>query len=111
MITTLAWLTITYLTKPVSEATLLNFCRKIQPGGPGWAKITAMLDKEGTAPSRAWQAPQGILCMMSGCISIYSALFATGYLIYGRYFLGALLAVVALVASLFLARQWRKLIQ
>lgn len=110
-ITTGAWLAVTYLTKPVSEETLINFCRTIQPGGPGWRRITATLDKQDPAPSKAWQVPQGILCMVLGCAAVYSALFATGYLIYGRYLLGITLSVVALFASLVLARQWRSLIR
>ncbi|HOC67406.1 MAG: Sodium/glucose cotransporter [Candidatus Hydrogenedentes bacterium ADurb.Bin101] len=110
-ITTVSWVLVTYLTKPVSEESLLNFCRTIQPGGPGWARITALLEKEDVAPSRAWQVPQGILCMLLGCVSIYSALFATGYLIYGRYRLCALTAFLAVAASLLLARQWRRLVQ
>ncbi|HOH30258.1 MAG TPA: Na+:solute symporter, partial [Candidatus Hydrogenedentes bacterium] len=103
-ITTVSWVLVTYLAKPVSEESLLNFCRTIQPGGPGWARITALLEKEDVAPSRAWQVPQGILCMLLGCVSIYSALFATGYLIYGRYRLCALTAFLAVAASLLLAR-------
>ena len=110
-ITTVSWVLVTYLTKPVSEESLLNFCRTIQPGGPGWARITALLEKEDVAPSRAWQVPQGILCMLLGCVSIYSALFATGYLIYGRYLLCALTTFLAVAASLLLARQWRRLVQ
>ncbi len=110
-ITTVSWVLVTYLAKPVSEESLLNFCRTIQPGGPGWARITALLEKEDVAPSRAWQVPQGILCMLLGCVSIYSALFATGYLIYGRYLLCALTTFLAVAASLLLARQWRRLVQ
>lgn len=110
-ITTAGWLAVTYMTRPVDQDTLLNFCRQIRPGGPGWARITALLGKEETSVAVAWQVPQGILCMVLGCTAIYAALFSTGYLIYGRYALGSTLGAVAVVASILLAYSWKKLIR
>jgi len=111
-ITTACWLAVTYLTRPVSQDTLVSFCKAVRPGGPGWARITAVMEQDGDLPAAGpWQVPQGILCMVLGCIAIYAALFSTGYLIYGRYGLGGALAVVAVAASLLLARQWKFLIK
>ena len=31
-----------------------------------------------------WIVPKGIICMIIGCLTIYSALFSTGYFIYGE---------------------------
>ena len=39
LFTTVVWLIITFLTKPDSTETLIEFCKKTNPGGPGWAKI------------------------------------------------------------------------
>jgi MFS family permease len=110
-ITTAGWLAVTYLTRPVDQDPLVNFCRQIRPGGPGWARIYALLGKEETSVAVAWQVPQGILCMVLGCTAIYAALFSTGYLIYGRYALGITLGAVAVVASVLLAYSWKKLIR
>ena len=59
----------------------------------------------------AWRVPQGLLCMVLGCIAVYGALFATGYWIYGKWLLASIITVVALAASGFLYKAWCKLIQ
>ncbi len=33
------WLTITFLTPPVEKERLIEFYKKVRPGGPGWEKI------------------------------------------------------------------------
>ena len=62
MVTTAAWLVVTYLTPPVEEQTLVSFCRKIRPGGPGWRKIEVLAQEQGVdvAPE-GWNVPAGIL--------------------------------------------------
>lgn len=108
-ITTAGWMAVTFVTPPSKAETLRDFCLKIRPGGPGWRKIMAGLpsaESEGTA----WQVPQGLLCMFLGCTSIYTALFATGYWLYGRFGLALFLTVVAITSAVLLARQWRLLI-
>ena len=109
-ITTVCWVAVTYLTRPVPDETLVRFYRLIRPGGPGWKRIAVLAAEEPETLSEAWQVPQGILCMFLGCIAIYSALFATGYLLYGRYALGGVLCAVAVGSSFLLARQWRRLV-
>ncbi|MCK5863398.1 MAG: Na+:solute symporter [Candidatus Hydrogenedentes bacterium] len=108
-ITTAAWVLVTFLTPASSEETLRNFCKLIRPGGPGWRHFTK--DLPDAAPGEtAWQVPQGILCMMLGCVSIYSVLFATGYWLYGRYGLASSLTALAIVSAVILTRQWRAFI-
>ena len=36
LFTTMVWLLVTLFTKPDSSETLINFCKKTNPGGPGW---------------------------------------------------------------------------
>ncbi len=38
-ITTIGWFIVTYLTRPTDDETLINFCKQIRPGGPGWERI------------------------------------------------------------------------
>ncbi len=38
LITSIIWLTVTFMTQPETKETLFNFYKKIQPGGPGWNK-------------------------------------------------------------------------
>ena len=80
-ITTIIWLAVTFITPADDNETLINFYKKTKPGGPGWSFIKKLdnIDKK----EERWIVPSGILCMIFGCLMIYSALFSTGYFIYG----------------------------
>ncbi len=103
LVTTVAWVAVTYLTQPVDDATLKEFCRKIRPGGPGWHRVMA-LPGAPQAEGGGWSVPQGLLCMMLGCIVVWATLFGVGYLFYGRTWLGGVMVVFAVVAA---AALWR----
>jgi solute:Na+ symporter, SSS family len=112
-LTTLSWLTVTFLTHPVSEETLRNFYRKIRPGGPGWKAVVdrakadnIILIKESDL---RWDVPTGILCMMLGCVMIYSTLFAIGNLLYSNLPTTIIFAVLAISSGFLLTRFWKKL--
>ncbi len=111
-ITTFSWISVTLLTKPSDTKTLRSFYRLVQPGGPGWKKVVdkARQDNEILEPEgQGWDVPTGILCMVIGCFAIYSALFATGNWIYGKYQMAALLTGLCLISLFFLTRAWKKL--
>jgi hypothetical protein len=95
LLTTVVWVATTYLTKPEKDEVLINFCRKIRAGGPGWKKYQAEVGREATG----WDVPFGILCMMLGCVAVWSALFSVGKLLYGDLGVGILLAVIAVVST------------
>src|SRR5690606_16641775 len=87
LLTTLIWLTATFLTQPESKQVLQDFYKKIQPGGPGWAKVVTEAEAEQVEivnTKEKWSVPSGIYAMILGCILIYSIMFATGYWIYGK---------------------------
>ena len=102
LITTAAWLTATYLTPPVDDRTLADFCRKIRPGGPGWRRFETAQD--GAAP-QGWSVPNGLLCMLLGCLLVWASLFGVGYLLYGAALRGAVLLAVAAAAGWCLLRR------
>tara|TARA_B100001093_G_scaffold85451_1_gene77153 strand:- start:8416 stop:10068 length:1653 start_codon:yes stop_codon:yes gene_type:complete len=113
LFTTIVWLIVTFLTKPDSEETLINFYKKTNPGGPGWKKIRLNaikkgIDLKGDSDSK-WSVPQGILCMIYGCFAIYSILFSTGYFIYGQLLNGYISLTIAIVFILLLKIGWEKL--
>lgn len=112
-ITTVAWLTVTLLTKPVEKDTLRSFYRLVHPGGPGWKKVIAEAEAEGVSVepkgSQAWDVPNGILCMLLGAFSVYFILFATGYYIYGNLVPAIALTVSATITVFLLTRYWKKL--
>ncbi|MFA7173159.1 MAG: sodium:solute symporter family protein [Kiritimatiellia bacterium] len=105
VVTTVAWVAVTYMTKPVDEHTLIEFCRKIRPGGPGWKKIEVAARAAGVeSEPGGWNVPVGLLCMMLGCLMVWAALFGVGYLLYGRTLSGCFLVVLAAVSAWVLAR-------
>ena len=100
LLTTIVWISATFFTPPDNDETLRNFVKKVNPGGPGWSKFS---DSETNVP---WPVPVGILCMVLGCISIYSALLGVGQLIYG-YNIGIALITLSMVSAFGLMRLWK----
>ncbi len=107
--TTLAWLLVTFLTRPTDEVTLQKFCKLIRPGGPGWATFLRRCESDDQLVKQAsqpWNMPMEILCMTIGCMGVYSTLIATGYWIYGQYVPATILTLVAIGCTLLLIRVW-----
>ncbi len=112
--TTLIWLMITYLTEPDKTDSLIKFCQKTNPGGPGWEKIRKEAKLQNISfdsgnDDKTWSVPLGILCMLCGCLAIYSLLFSTGYFIYGELNNGISFLIIGIVFSLGLKYNWNKL--
>ena len=113
LFTTVVWVAVTLFTNPDSTETLIDFCRKTNPGGPGWKKIrnealrkNIVLKNES---EKAWSVPLGIVCMLLGCFAVYSILFSTGYFIYGEINNGITFLVIGLSFAIFLKHNWNKL--
>ena len=109
-LTTIGWMTVTLLTRPTDTATLIKFCQIVRPGGPGWRAIQAQMPESdaGDSPSQ-WPVPQEIVCMILGCVCVYSVLFATGYLIIQKFLAGGIAAALAIVSGGLLIRCWYRL--
>jgi len=111
-ITTFIWLTATYITQPESTEVLQNFYKKIQPGGPGWAKVIEEASNEGIEIKEmdtGWSVPSGMIAMLLGCLLIYSCMFATGYWIYGDYNYAISLTITAVISGVLLIKVWNKI--
>jgi Na+/proline symporter len=102
LLTTAGWLSVTYLTPPEKQDVLARFCSKIRAGGPGWRKVEAASDLPNVACG--WDVPTGLLCMMVGCLAVWTALFGIGNLLYGKSALGGVLLAVSAVATVSLMR-------
>ena len=112
VVTTIIWLTATYMTQSETKEVLRSFYRKIQPGGPGWSKVLeeAKADNdEIVQPNEKWSVPSGITAMLLGVVLIYSLMFATGYWIYGRTTGALILTGVSIISGLLLIKTWNKL--
>lgn len=112
LLTTIVWLSATFLTSPESNATLFTFYRRTQPGGPGWERVRTAAETAGekiVTGSSGWTVPSGILAMVVGCVLVYACMFATGNFLYGNYMLATLLSIGAIVAALILLTLWKRL--
>ena len=112
LVTTIVWVFVTYLTKPETKTVLQNFYKKIQPGGPGWSKIINEAEADNIDiidNQEGWSVPSGILAMLIGCVLIYSVMFATGNLIYGKYTDSLILFGVAFMSGIILSKLWKKI--
>ena len=112
VITTAIWMTVTFMTPPESKETLRSFYRKIQPGGPGWAKVVDNAQRDNVEivkPGEKWSVPSGITAMILGVVLIYSIMFATGYWIYGRTISALVISAIALISGFLLIKVWGRM--
>ena len=77
-LTTIAWVTVTLLTAPEPRSKLVEFYRRVRPGGPGWERIRRDLGM----PASSRLAPEFARWVL-GCVVIYSFLFGLGSLVFG----------------------------
>ena len=112
LVTSFIWIGVTYLTQPESNEVLQSFYKKIQPGGPGWNKVVKDAEAENIDikdKDVEWSVPSGILAMLLGCGMIYSAMFATGYWIYGEQQNAIIATAGAVISAFFLIKIWKKI--
>ena len=110
ILTTLTWVLATYFTTPTDDATLRKFYRLIKPGGNGWDAVINKANKEGDLITKEQgQLPLELLSFVIGCITVYSALFATGNWIYGNTTPALILTVITGLGAAFLFNAFGKL--
>ena len=78
-ITTLIWLTVTFLTQPESEATLVRFYERVRPSEFGWGRIAKLAHP---APG-VERLGVNIVDWIAGCGLVYGALFGIGKVVLG----------------------------
>jgi Na+/proline symporter len=98
--TTLAWLAVTFLTRPTEREKLISFCRLVRPAGPGWSAVRSEAGLAASADS----LPQSLLGWALGCLFVYAALFGAGCALYGRGAQALVWLVVFVVSGAGLAR-------
>jgi solute:Na+ symporter, SSS family len=81
-ITTIAWLITAYVGPTTDRSTLLSFVRKVKPAGPGWTaqrREAGISDADVAHENRIGASAVG---WISGCVVIWSSLFAIGNFLY-----------------------------
>ena len=82
--TTIVWLLVTFITKPVEQDKLLSFYKKTHPGGVGWRKISILMrDVKGDSDFKYL-----FLNWFLGVIVIYAVLFGIGKVLFAEYLMG-----------------------
>ena len=99
-----AWVTVTFLTRPVGREHLRAFYRRVHPGGAGWKRIAGDMsgfEKDG---------PGGrtLLKIIAGNVSLFSTLFCTGEFILGSAGRGMVYGLIALAGGMALALLMRR---
>ncbi|MFO7880117.1 MAG: sodium:solute symporter family protein [Bacteroidota bacterium] len=94
-ISTVVWLTVTFLTRPTEQEKLHAFYRKVHPGGWGWKTVQKQMPEVTPDGGYIYLFANWIM----GCIMVMSFLFAIGDLIFANY-LKAIVELVIVVASI-----------
>jgi Na+/proline symporter len=97
-VTTVVWLSVTFLTKPEAEETLVKFYVRARPAGAGWRRVAA-INGAGALPSQQASMWYSALDWLSGCALIYGVLFGTGKLLLGEWPAGFLLLGIGLAGG------------
>jgi Na+/proline symporter len=104
-ITSVAWIITALVTKPTDRSVLLSFYRTVRPSGPGWRDI----GRDAGVVAKPDSLANAALGWVLGCVFIYSALFGTGSLLYGRTTIGLFWVFWFIVSGLGLLRLIPKL--
>lgn len=97
-ITTVVWVSATYLTKPEPESVLVSFYRRVSPEITGWRHIAAL------APDVKPKNDLGanLLDWVAGCTMVICAMFGVGCIVLQDYGQGAILLIVALLGAAYI---------
>ena len=101
-VTSVVWITVTFMTNAEPTDKLIAFYRRVRPEGPGWNGIAA---QAGLSAAHA----QGRLSLqflnwILGCALIYGSLFGIGKLIFKEWGLGSLYLLIAIIAGVLISR-------
>lgn len=94
-ITSFVWLTVTFLTKPESNDTLLAFYRRTAPSLTGWGPVARLAPE--VRPRQ--DGLSNLMDWICGCVLIYGVLFGVGKLLLQETGIGFVLLAVATAAG------------
>ncbi len=93
--TTVVWLVVTYLTRPVDENKLVAFFKRTHPGGIGWRTIQKLV------PEVQGDSGFGRLFVdwILGVVVVYAFLFGIGEFIFTNYLKAVIILLVGMAAA------------
>jgi hypothetical protein len=104
VVTTIVWLTVTFLTAPEASTTLDRFYRQVRPGGPGWRAVSTRL---GFGEDRIPGGALSWINWVAGVAAVYCAVFAVGAFLTGSPWSGMVYTGIAIVAFTLIMRNLR----
>ena len=93
-LSTVVWVVVTFLTKPVDEKHLARYYRRVRPAG-AWAGIPAMAGVQNHLRI-GWRE---VMCWFLGVACIFTSLFGLGKLLFGQTGTGIALLVSAVACA------------
>ena len=109
-ITTVAWVITAFVGPKTDMNVLIEFYKKVRPGGPGWEpvrKAAGLSVEEARDPEGNF--PMALLGWTCGCAMIWSSLFLVGNILYGRTTFAIICGVVFAVSTAVVFRIVNKL--
>jgi len=100
--TSIVWLAVTYITKPVEENKLKEFYQRTYPGGIGWKKIS---EKVGEKKSEL-NFGKAFVNWIMGVALVYSFLFGSGRFLFGDYLQSAIYLTVSVISAFVIYRNF-----
>ena len=108
-ITSIAWISITFMTRPTDSERLSAFYALIRPHSMGWKKV--IRDNPSLAEHNSehggTRLSQELVLMFLGCLMIYCALFSVGYILYAEQSLALITMAISIVCALLIKRLWK----
>lgn len=109
---TVVWLIVTYLTAPTKTEVLIEFYKRVHPGGIGWKPIARLVPEVQGDTGFRMLAVNYVM----GCLLVLFSLFGIGQLIFGHTIQAIVFFVVALAAGAVIYRNlnkagWNKIIK
>jgi SSS family solute:Na+ symporter len=95
LVTTLVWVTVTFITKPEPQRVLEAFYRKVHPDVTGWKAVAAQVPE--ITPTH--DIGRNLWCWLLGCAMIYCALFGVGKILLLHYGIGFVLVAISAVCA------------
>ncbi len=108
LITTVSWLTVTFLTRPTETSKLAAFYNAVTPYGRGWNRFKKIAKDKNIALKLTNDVfTIDLASMLLGILFVYSSLFATGYVIYGNTIGAVILIGVAVLSGATIFYLWK----
>jgi SSS family transporter len=103
-VTTIVWLSVTFMTAPEPDDVLDRFYRKVRPGGPGWRPVMQRL---GFGDDRIPGGALSWVNWVAGVVAVYTALFGVGAFLTGSPRQAAIYGVLAIGSFALIMRNLR----